>query len=180
MERVAIDDSCIGKRSEARTVLAVMASMTAVHETGPVMIRNLSSRGGLIVCVRPPAVGERIELRRGELQAVGLVVWNDVDRAGLSFEQPIEMAEWMPSAHAGQQVVDGLFQQIKAGSQCAPPAVPESQRLVAPEELAKTAEGLEALADTLSADDDVIERYLTDLQILDIAAQTMHKLAKAT
>jgi hypothetical protein len=178
MDGVAIDDSCIGKRAEARTSLAVMATMACATHTGPVMIRNLSTRGAMIVCVRPPEVGQKVELRRGEVRAVASVVWNDIDKAGLNFAQPVTVADWMSNGHAGQQAVDDLFQQLKAGSRMSGPEGPESGTRVAPGELEQTADGLEQLADILSADAEVIERYMAELQILDIAAQTMRKLAE--
>jgi hypothetical protein len=179
MQAVAIDDSRIGKRSEARTKVAVMASLTAASESRSVMIRNLSCRGALIESFSLPEPDARIELRRGAVSAFARVVWKGPDRAGLQFEQPITVSDWLHSSHAGQTKVDNLFQELRAG--IGPAAVvqarPAVHPMADPEHLRHTAEGLETLADTLATDDAVVERYLTQLQILDIAAQTMRRLA---
>jgi hypothetical protein len=144
------------------------------------MIRNLSPRGALVESVFLPEVDERVQLRRGEVSVPARVIWKGPDRAGLQFEQPITVSEWLQSSHAGQVAVDNLFHELKAGtgSATAAEAKPATQALADPEHLQQTAQGLESLADTLAVDPDVVERYLTELQVLDIAAQTMRKLAE--
>ncbi len=178
-EVLALDDSQIGKRSEPRTKLAVMATMTADSVTGPVMICNLSTGGGLIQGDRLPGIGERVELRRGDLLAWAKVIWTDPGKAGLQFDHPIKIPDWLPSSHAGQQTVDNIFQQLKAGAEKSPVApVPAALPSgVAQIELEQTAEALEALADTLAEDIHVIEHHSTHLQVLDIAAQILRRLA---
>jgi hypothetical protein len=180
-EVLAIDDSQIGKRSEPRTKLSVMASMVADSVTGPVMICNLSTRGGMIEGDRLPAIGERIELRRGDLLACARVIWTQSGKAGLQFVQSIKIPDWLPSSHAGQQAVDNIFQQLKAGVEKAPVTpLRAAPTLAVPKgELLQAAEGLEGLADTLAEDIDVVSRHSTDLQVLDIAAQIMRRLAAA-
>ena len=180
MEALAFDDdSQIGKRSEPRTKLAVMASMTAATVSGAVMICNLSTRGGMIEGDDLPAIGERLELRRGELLASARVIWTHLGKAGLQFEQRIKIADWLPSTHSGQQAVDNIFHQLKAGADKSPLKPVRAATGVAPGELEQTAEALEALADTLAEDIDVVLRHSTNLQVLDIAAQIMRRLAAA-
>lgn len=178
-EVLAIDDSQIGQRSEPRTNLSVTASMTAGSVSRPVMIRNLSTGGGLIEGDRLPGVGERVELRRGDLLAWAKVIWTDRGKAGLQFEHRIKIPDWLPSGHSGQQAVDRIFQQLKADAEKPPMAPVQSAptRAVAVVELEQTAEALENLADTLAEDIDVISRHSTHLQVLDIAAQIMRRLA---
>jgi hypothetical protein len=181
MGALALDDSQIGKRAEPRTNVAVMASMAALSASGSVMICNLSTRGAMIEGERLPGVGERVELRRGEMLVVGRVVWRDLRKAGLQFDDLIEVADWLPTTHSGQQAVDKLFQQLKAGidQSPAPRIKPASAPLVEADELERTADSLEALADTLAADAEVIARHSTQLQTLDIATQVLRKLAAA-
>lgn len=181
MEALALSDSHIGKRSEPRTNLAVMVSMVSSTVSGPVMICNLSTGGALIECDRLPEVGERVELRRGEAVATGHVMWKEARRAGLQFEKRIKVAEWQPASHAGQQAVDKVFQQMK-GLIDRPPLMQvtaASTASVDAVELRETAERLDALADTLASDDDVIARHSTQLQVLDLATQILRKLAAA-
>lgn len=181
MEALALIDSHIGKRSEPRTNVAVMVSMVASSVSGPVMLCNLSTGGGLIESDRLPDVGERVELRRGETAVTGRLVWKDGRKAGLQFEGRIKVSDWLPTSHAGQQAVDKVFQQMKAGSD-RPPLMQvksASAPAVDAEELQLTAQRLEALADMLAADDDVIARHSTQLQVLDMATQVLRKLAAA-
>jgi hypothetical protein len=180
MEALALDDSCIGKRAVARTRVAVMVSMCAASGSASVMIRNLSARGAMIESMFLPDVDERVELRRGEVSVPARVVWKGPERAGLQFDEPIAVSDWLQSSHAGQVAVDNLFQELKAGTGPAITQVkPAGQPLADPAHLQQTADGLESLADTLAIDPDVVERYLTELQVLDIAAQTMRKLAES-
>ena len=44
--------------------------------------------------------------------------------------------------------------------------------------MGQTAAAIEQLADQLAGDPDVVARYMTKLQSLDIAAQTLRKLAE--
>jgi hypothetical protein len=181
MQAIALDDSQIGKRSEPRTNVAVMASMSAASASGPVMICNLSSRGSMIEGEPLPGVGERIELRRGEILVVGEVVWTDIRKAGIKFERRIKVSDWLPKSHSGQQAVDKLFQQLKSGIAKPPLAqVKAASALpVAAGELEQAAESLEALADTLANDVGVVTRHATQLQVLDLATQLLRKVAAA-
>jgi hypothetical protein len=181
MGALALDDSQIGKRAEPRTNVAVMASMAAASASGSVMICNLSTRGGMIEAEWLPGVGERVELRRGEMLVVGQVVWRDLRKAGLKFDSRINVSDWLPTSHSGQQAVDKIFQQLKAGIDQSPLLQVKcaSAPPVEADELERTADSLEALADTLAADAEVIARHSTHLQTLDIATQILRKLAAA-
>jgi hypothetical protein len=180
METIQTDDLCVGNRSEPRTNMFVMASMSAICGSGPVRIRNLSSNGGLIEGDFLPEVDEALQLRRGTLSASGRVVWKSGKKAGLRLDRPIVVSAWLPSEHAGQKIVDHTFRQMKAGSigadlqQC--PAHPTSCDQI---QLRRTAHDLDALADSLAEDAEIVARFASKLQVLDAASQLLRKLAHA-
>jgi hypothetical protein len=181
MEALALVDSHIGKRSETRTTLTVMVSMVAASASGPVCVCNLSTGGAMIEGHVLPAVGEQVELRRGDSVGFGEVVWRIGNRAGLKFEPRITVSDWQPTSHIGQQTVDKVFQDIRSGIGKAPlsPVRTASALPVEAEELSEAAGRLEELADALAGDEEVIARHAMQLQVLDLATQLLRKLAAA-
>ena len=170
----------IGMRSEPRTNMFVMASMSSSSVSGPVKIRNLSEHGALIESAQLPAVGEMLELRRGEILVSGRVVWRLDGKAGLQLDGPVTPTDWMPAGHAGQAAVDSTFQNLKTGVGTSPvsQAAPSTGQPSDPTMLRRTADSLDALADSLAEDSDVVARHASELQVLDIASQTLRKLAR--
>ena len=59
-----------------------------------------------------------------------------------------------------------------------PPAAPLFATELSREDVGQTAAAIEQLADQLAGDPEVVARYMTKLQSLDIAAQTLRKLAE--
>ena len=169
-------------RSEQRTNLFLMASLSAPSGSGPVKVRNLSPAGALVESVLLPSIGERVTLSRGSLEASGEVVWLANGRAGLLFSGRVTIADWLPGGQnqKRQQRADELFQRLKAElphrddpstSLCLSSELPDSSDL---EELAGR---LDMLAEALADNDVVLTLYTTKLQILDAAAQALRKLA---
>ena len=152
----------------------VLASMTAQSVSCPVKIRNMSPDGALIESAALPSVGEHLSLRRGDLSAVGQVVWRQGGRAGLRFDHNVEVAAWLP-AGSRQQQVDQTFHELKNGLiEIAPsPAAPTGPSPFDKQDLLDAAQALDALADALAEDAIVIARHSTNLQVLDIAAQLL-------
>lgn len=179
MERLEFSEDQIGNRSQLRTNMFVMASMSAAAVSGPVRIRNLSKSGGLIEGTQLPDVGEALELRRGALSASGRVVWRSGGKAGLRLDQPVTPSDWLPSGHSGQKAVDNTFQQLKSSS-CNPPQSLVSHSSRQPfdaSQLRQTADALDALAKCLAEETALIVRHAEKLQVLDIAAQLIRKIA---
>ena len=167
-------------RSEARTNMFVMASVSATTASGAVKIRNLSPHGALIESAALPAVGEPVELKRGPLFAAGQVTWRQGNKAGLRFDRPIEVIDWLPSAHSGQQSVENAFQQVKAGlADDSRTELPVERDLNDPEKFRRIARALDRLADALADDAAIVMRHPEKLQVLDIASQMLRKLAAA-
>lgn len=169
-------------RSEPRTNLFVMASISATTVSGPTRIRDLSRNGALIEGAALPAPGEDMYLKRGPLLASGQVVWRKGSKAGLRFDRSIEVSEWLPSAQTGQQEVDRAFQQLKSG--IADRAAVASSRSpegisIDPDQLRRIACALDRLSDDFADDAVLVMRYSQKLQILDVTAQMLRKLASA-
>jgi hypothetical protein len=157
----------------------VLASMDAPAVSGSIKIRNMSRHGALIEGDVLPGVGEHLRLRRGELTVSGRIVWRHAGKAGLRFEQDVEVSRWLPTAGGGQQQVDRAFRDLKAGT-VEPAPLAAAQFRAAPAvrgDALKAAEALDALADALSEDAAVITNHASKLQSLDIASQLLRRLA---
>ena len=171
-------------RSESRTNMFVIATMSAITASGPIKIRNLSRHGALIEGAALPGLGEHLKLRRGLLSATGQIVRLDGNKAGVRFDGPIDVAQWLPSGHPGQQRVDDLFQSIRDESAACTgrrdAARPTARTAVDPAQLRQLALDLNALADDLAADASVVVRHGLRLQTLDVASQVLRRLAGET
>lgn len=167
-------------RAHERTSMFVLAGMTTGAYSGPVKIRNMSPAGALIEGETLPQVGEKLRIVRGQLTASGEVVWRQSNKAGLQFATEIYVPAWMPAgASTKQQEVDRIVQQAKDGrTEPSPPRPPQSgPPPVTHEQLVELTEAIDALADELADDEHVIAAHGARLQALDLAAQTLRKLA---
>lgn len=180
---MTVDVDC-GARAEPRTNLFVMATISAATASGPVKVRNLSPSGALVEGAALPAEKQHVRLRRGRLVVSGEVVWCRAGRAGLRFDSHVVVADWLPQcAHrSAQQRVDEIVQQVKAdtaGRSTFAVSEPGQSGAITAADLMGLSEALEALAADLADDHVVIKRHVSKLQTLDIAAQTLRKLAAA-
>src|SRR5690606_3580418 len=169
------------QRAHPRTSMFVLASMIGASVSGPIKIRNMSPGGALIEGAALPHVGEHLSLGRGELSAAGTIVWRDGGRAGLRFDHYVEVAAWLPAGSRQQQQVDQTFHELKNGlALTAPwPAAPAGTSPIGKADLLDAARALDALADALAEDAQVIANHSTRLQALDIAAQLLRRCASA-
>ncbi|WP_369026924.1 PilZ domain-containing protein [Qipengyuania sp. RANM35] len=174
-------DASQSRRAHVRRNLFVVASIASPGVSAPVRVRNLSDLGALVEGPELPGIGERITLRRGDLTASGKVVRKIADRAGLQFDRPIQVAAWLPSGVRDQAAVNAQVAEARAsstgGHQGACPN-PVPQTVPMREELESVADMLVALADAFSEDPAIVERYLTRLQVLDVAAQKIRYFAR--
>ncbi len=170
-------------RREPRTSLFAMATLYAGLGSWAVKVRDLSSRGALVEGGDIPPPGTSVRLCRGSLTIMGEIVWCRAGRAGLRLESSLAIAEWLPGsrATAPQQRVDEIVQQVRA-SGTMPSLSPghhptlQSNKLSAVE-LTRLRIAIEALAEDLAADAHVVNRHMSKLQTLDVAAQALGKLA---
>lgn len=170
-------------RSEARSNLFVMATLSSAGGSGPVRIRNMSRGGALIEGGVIPAVGSPIRLNRGTLSVSGRIAWHSGNKAGIRFDSTVAMADWLPKGIGtkGQQRVDETVFQYKSGAR------PAAQPVGA----ANEADGDDALADELLnlkrrlqaaavelADCAATTQQLLSLQLVDTTAQDLEKIAR--
>lgn len=175
------------QRAHPRTSMFVLASMAAGSASGPVKIRNMSPSGALIEGGALPHVGEHLSIRRGDLAVAGRIVWRLDGRAGLQFDGEVDVTDWMPAGGSRQQKVEQTFQELKTAAVApaapAPVAPPPPSRLgpspIERLDLLETADALDALADFLAEDAEMIARLSTKLQTLDIASQLLRRCAGA-
>ena len=169
-------------RREERYNLFVMASLHAVGWAGPVKLRNISSEGALVEGEHLPSIGEPVELRRGALVMSGKIVWCTAKRAGLHFNQKTDVSQWLPGASA-QKEVDSTFQRLKAEQQSPEDRTagdaPLHGSFISIDNMVDAAAALDELGDTLAGDDEIIIKYASKLQVLDIAAQLLRKIASS-
>lgn len=168
-------------RSDLRTNMLVMAIIVSESGSGPCKVRNLSASGALVEGAVLPRTGASFELRRADLNIQGQVVWSGPGRVGLRFNSVVTVSEWLPRAPAsGQQRVDELVQQLKAGPCSSDPvAVPTTlpSMPVSGTDLLRAKGALEALGNDLADDPEVLRRHSSKLQALDVAGQLLGKLA---
>ena len=158
--------------------MLVLASMAAESVSGPIKIRNMSPEGALIESSALPHVGEHLSLRRGELSVAGRIVWREGGRAGLRFDDHVEVAAWLP-AGGRQQQVDQTCHDLKNGLVEAAPSSTAATGTspIDKADLIDAARALDALADALAENLLVISRHSTQLQALDIASQLLRRCA---
>tara|TARA_B100000678_G_C18086471_1_gene452936 strand:+ start:82 stop:627 length:546 start_codon:yes stop_codon:yes gene_type:complete len=171
------------QRREERVDLLVRASFLASEGGGAVRLCNISALGALIEGEGLPAVGNAVELRRGPLSVNGKVVWRAADQAGISFDERTEVTAWFPDAPP-QDSVDRAFQRIleefsrrESGKPQPASLAPTHNSVITVDDMKRVAHSLDDLADALSDDMNVVMQHAEKLQVLDIAAQLLRKLA---
>lgn len=176
----SIDRKHVSERREARTNLFAMASIFTDCGSMPVKLRNISAGGALAEGPVLPATGTRIRLRRGSLEVAGEVVRSQEGSVGLRFDGSVTVDDWLPRgrAVAAQQRIDDLVHEARSARGTPPPA-PDPFRPTMPSalDLMRLKQAVETLSDDLANDPDVVARHGSRLQVLDVMAQTLRKLA---
>ena len=156
--------------------------MAALYADGrsvtPVRVRNISRTGALVEGATLPPVGTVVRLSRASLSASGSVIWIEQGRAGLEFEAPIGVSEWLPQGRRGigQQFVDELFHQKRLGVNGARAGSAADGATLA-EELLELRLSLERAGEALVLDSVVASRHALALQSIDGVAQALARLA---
>ena len=159
----------------------IMATIYGESGAAPVRLRNLSSTGALIEGPALPQPGIRVRLSRGSLSVWGDVAWQKNGRAGVRFESTVSVAEWLPRGRAGsaQQRVDEIVELTRRATARAPVENLSSLRSnFDTSELQQLKLDVQALSEALAADRHVVERHGSKLQILDIVAKVLAKVAQ--
>lgn len=167
-------------RREVRTNLFAMATIYTDTASMPVKLRNLSSMGALAEGPVLPSENARIRLCRGSLEVFGEVVWCRNGNAGLRFEAAVTVADWMPRGRTivAQQRIDELVHQARAHSTGVLPCASACSTMdVTSMDLLRLKQAIESLAEDLADDAAVVHRHGSRLQVLDLVAHTLKKLA---
>lgn len=165
-------------REAPRTNMFVLAMLSGGTHTCPVKIRNLSSTGALVEGSGMPAAGTNITLHRGETTASGIIVWCSNGKAGLRMDSQVDVSAWMPGGREHQNSLDHAVEKIRKEVTLNIIAVDTEQSAsVSSNELLSLADRIYNLADDLSHDDGIVERFGAKLQALDIVTQVLRKLA---
>lgn len=168
-------------RSNGRTNLYLAASLRWPGGATAVRVRNLSARGAMVEAPVLPLAGTTVELVRGALQVHGSTAWSSGNRAGLRLDELVAVREWMGNGgNPAQQRIDGLVRALRSGNMPTFPQRPMTQLASAPaEDLRLAGRLLEQLGDVLVADMEVVARYGSDLQSMDVVQQLLEALARA-
>lgn len=176
-----IDFECGSKaRREPRTNLFAMGTIYADGRSAPVRVRNLSPTGAMVEGAVLPTSGRRVRLCRGSLEVFAEIIWCKDGAAGLRFESAVTVADWLPRgrAIAPQQRIDEVFHQSRVGvSVTAPAQPPWADGELGALDLMRMKQAMESLAIELASDSHALERYASKLQVLDMAAQALGKIA---
>lgn len=80
-------------RISERARVKLPATLETLNGLKRVHLLNLSPEGAMIEIDDPPAVGGDAVLRRGEIDAFGVIVWAGSGRCGMTFDEPIPEVE---------------------------------------------------------------------------------------
>lgn len=163
-------------RQQPRTHLFVMATLYADGGSTPVHIRNMSPSGALVEAATLPDVGCRIALRRGPLEAAGHIAWRVDRRAGVKFDSPACVPDWMSRQMSScQERVDVKVAAIKASGT----SPPSSGSAPAPidYELMQLRADLADMGSALVADAIVAATH-PEIQAIDISLQRIDRILK--
>lgn len=82
-------EGLIGRRGASRARVQLNAALETTTEEVPVVLRNLSCTGAMLEGKNLPTVNRTAVLKRGGVEAMGVVVWHAGDRCGFHFFDPI-------------------------------------------------------------------------------------------
>ena len=160
-------------RTESRANVFLGAVLDSGTGSVPVRVRNISPKGALIEGPILPAPGAIVRLVRGALRATGTLTWEAQNHAGLSFEQPIDVQEWVQRiGHSGQERVDSLVAAIRRGEPVRSPGREPADAL------AGLSRALDEVCEGLASSADFPPGLGDDLLKLDVIAQSLRDLVR--
>lgn len=168
-------------RSHTRTHLFVIATLYSNEGTGPVFLRNMSPTGALVEGSFLRDVGTLVRLKRGSLQATASVIWVDGRKAGITFDSPLFVADWMSretSSH--QHRVDEVVRKFKDHADtasCAESTPWIAQRVSIESELKSILDELARLGNALVGDLILVATH-PEIQVIDILVQRLEGILR--
>ena len=101
-------------RSDPRSHVFLIATLSTGETSCAVRVRNLSSHGALLEGVSLPAEKLNVSLRRGSLASAGQIAWSRGRQCGIRFVEPITVSEWVERAGpVGQQRIDATVAEFR-------------------------------------------------------------------
>ena len=167
-------------RIESRSNIFVMAALySAGRSVTPVRVRNISTTGALIEAAVLPPRGTKVRLGRASLSATGELVWVENAKAGMRFDEPVTVTDWLPQGRRGfgQQFVDELFHQKRLGAAKGAFSGGSDGTASLADEILELRTCLERAAEELALDSVISSRHLTALQAIDSVGQALAKVA---
>ena len=167
-------------RIETRSNIFVMAALySAGRSVTPVRVRNISTTGALIEAAVLPPPGTQVRLGRASLSATGTLVWVENAKAGMRFDAPVAVADWLPQGRRGfgQQFVDELFHQKRLGAARGTFSGGSDGTATLADEILELRTSLEHAAEELALDGAAASRHLTALQAIDSVGEALSKVA---
>lgn len=182
MQALPKNDPAAEARSSPRTNLFLAAVLRGVKYTAPVRLRNMSSTGALVEAAAVPPANSEVHLVRGSLMVRAIVAWSAEGRCGLRFSSLVSVDEWLaPPANRDQARVDEAVRLVKAGAIPFPggAAAEIASNARFGSDLKSIAHLLEALAERLASNDEIMLAHGDELQNLDVAVQTLNAVASS-
>lgn len=183
IQSAAIQPTSADGREDARSNIFVIATLYSPTGQSPVRVRNLSRTGALVEGAVLPVAGTAVRLSRGSMAVAGHVVWCEANKAGLRFDAMVCVADWLPQGGraTGQQRVDEIVYEVNRnggakGGVSAPVPVAMPTVDVAGE-LRQLGACLSGIAEELAGDPEVAARFGTRLQVIELGAQSLVRLA---
>lgn len=171
----------VDKRLALRSSLFLGA---VLHWNGcctPARVRNMSETGALVEAAVLPLVDSAVQLVRGALMTHARVIWSDGGRCGLKFSGAVDVQRWQEaSANSEQKRVDEVVRSFKASASSGAACLRDEPISAALEnnrdsnittDLRRVVALLDNLGDLLADDDELLSRYGSALQKIDIARQ---------
>jgi hypothetical protein len=97
------------KRSAKRARVLLAAKLQTPFGEVDARLRDLSRKGALVECARPPAPGSEVVFVRGESRIAARVAWAVDNRVGLEFDHPIDEHELFVHLGKSQHVVPQTY-----------------------------------------------------------------------
>lgn len=170
-------------RHGTRTHLMVIATLCWEAGSTPVYVRNMSVRGALIEAPNLPKAGSLVILKRGSLEVGGRIAWASSRQAGLAFDAPVGVADWMVrQANVHQDRIDEIVAELRAAKarneQPNVSAMGPDNPAAIEAELAHLRSDLVQLGNGLAADVILVATH-PEIQLIDIALQHIERIVEA-
>jgi len=115
-------------RSDPRSNVLLIVTLSAGGRSHAVRIRNLSAHGALLEGASLPRSGLSAHLRRGSLDVSGTIAWSDAAHCGMRFDGAIDIKDWVKRVGSEQQsAMDAAIADMRFGRDTAYPRTPSSR-----------------------------------------------------